>query len=240
MAVYLLYPYGGFPASSTDPVILPPSTEEALIVSNRATAAGTTAGTNTHGGPGYYATQGGNTAMIAQSGAGKATTNYHQGPLRLPCISLGSLALASYETNGTAPTAGTMSLTEIHVPYTQTWTGIGVLNGTTVGTDKMLVALYGTDGTLLANSAVAGTVSAGASAMQNRAFTAPITLVPGRYFLGVQSNGTTDTLRHLAAANGANASTGAQAGTFGTVPATLTTVPVTFTDVQGTICQLYV
>jgi hypothetical protein len=152
---------------------------------------------------------------------------------------LGSAALTTYETNGTAPVAGSINLTEIYVPFTQTWTGIGVLNGTVVGTDNHLVALYGSNGALLANSAVAGTVSAGASAMQNRAFTAPITLLPGRYFLGVQSNGTTATLRHLIAANGANVCTSVTAGTFGTVPATLT-VPTTFTTAVGVIAQLYV
>lgn len=240
MAVYLSEPYGDFPASSTNPVILPPATEAALIAQNKATAAGTTTGVNVVGGPAYYATQGGNTTLIPQSGVGIKTTDVPAGPARLACISMGSLALTSYETNGTAPTAGTMYLTEIYVPYTRTWTGIAVLNGTTVGTNNHLVALYGSDGTLLANSAVAGAVTAGASTFQSRAFTAPITLIPGRYFLGVQANGNTDTLRHLETANGATNSTGAQAGTFGTVPSTLTTVPSTITNAQGVICELYV
>lgn len=240
MSVYLLEPYGDFPASSTNPVILPASAEASLIAQNKATAAGITGGSNVVGGPAYYATQGGNTALIPQSGLGIKTTDVPAGPARLPCIGMGSLALTSYETNGTAPVAGTMYLTEVYVPYTRTWTGIGVLNGTTVGTDNMLVALYGSDGTLLANSAVAGTVAANASTMQNRAFTAPITLLPGRYFLGVQSNGTTATLRHLETALGATNSTGAQTGSFGTVQATLTTVPSTITNAQGVICSLYV
>jgi len=236
MSVTLLQDYQGFLSGAV--VTLPDSTETALIAQGKATAAATTSVPSIIPGLVQLATQGGNVAPV--NAAGYGTPTYYQGPLRLPVISLGSLALSSYETNGTAPVAGTMYLTEIHVPFTQTWTGIGVLNGTTVGTDNHLVALYGTNGAVIANSAVAGAVSAGASVMQNRAFTAPATLVPGRYFLGVQSNGTTATLRHLAAANGANASTGAQAGTFGTVPSTLTTVPTTFTDVQGPIAQLYV
>ena len=240
MAVYLLQSYGGFPASATNPVIFPPSTETALIADGRATAAGTTGGENTRGGPGYFATQGGNKAMVDQAGTGRDVANVNKGPLVLPVIAMGSLALTSYETNGTAPTAGTMYLTEIYVPFTQTWTGISKLNGTTVGTDNHLVALYGADGTLLANSAVAGVLSASASVFQDTAFTAPITLIPGRYFLGVQSNGTTATLRHLETANGVANNTGSQAGTFGTVPATLTTVPVTTTNAQGVIARLYV
>jgi len=240
MAVYLLQSYGGFPASATNPVIFPPSTEAALIADGRATAAGITSGENTRGGPGYFATQGGNKAMVDQAGLGRDVANVNKAPLISTAIPMGSLAFTSYETNGTAPTAGTMYLTEINIYAAQTYTGIGVLNGTTVGTDNHLVALYGADGTLLANSAVAGALSAGASAWQDRAFTAPITLIPGRYFLGVQSNGTTATLRHLETALGATNSTGAQAGTFGTVPATLTTVPVTITNAQGVISRLYV
>lgn len=236
MSVTLLRSYKDFASGAT--VTLPDSTESALITQGFAVAAGTTSMPSVVGAADQLLTQGGNSVYAPQSGV--ATPTYYQGPLRLPCINLGSLALTSYETNGTAPVAGTMYLTEIHVPFTQTWTGIGKLNGTTVGTDNHLVALYGSNGALLANSAVAGALAADASLMQNIAFTAPITLVPGRYFLGVQSNGTTATLRHLVTINGANASTGAQAGTFGTVPATLTTIPITFTNAQGIITQLYV
>jgi len=240
MAVYLTDNYLGFGPSATNPVILPPAAETVLIAQNKATAAGTTGGTNVLGGPAYYATQGGNVALVPQSGSGRDVANVNKTALVAPVIQMGSLALTSYETNGTAPTAGTMYLTEINLTATQTWTGISKLNGTTVGTDNHLVALYGADGTLLANSAVAGVLSANASVFQDTAFTAPITLIPGRYFLGVQSNGTTATLRHLETALGATNSTGAQAGTFGTIPATLTTVPVTITNAQGVIVRLYV
>lgn len=235
MSVTLLRSYGTYASGAV--VTLPDSTESALIAQGFAVAAGTTAFPSLVGGPDQMVTQGGNQASALQVGV--TTFPYYQGPLNLPVINLGSAALTSYETNGTAPVAGSINLTEIYVPYWQTWTGIGVLNGTTVGTDNMLVALYGSNGALLANSAVAGTVSANASVMQNRAFTAPITLAPGRYFLGVQSNGTTATLRHLVAANGSNVCTSVTAGVFGTVPATLTP-PATFTTAVGVICQLYV
>lgn len=236
MSVTLLRPYLGFASGVV--VTLPDDTETALIAQGLATAAGVTDMGSMLAGQAQNMTQGGNVATIPQGSAGYGTPTKYQGPLILPCISLGSAALTGYETNGTAPVAGTMNLTEIFVPYWNTWTGIGVLNGTTVGTDNHLVALYGTDGTLLANSAVAGVLSAGASVMQNRAFTSTITLAPGRYFLGVQSNGTTATLRHLLAANGSNVCTSAVAGTFGTVPSTIT-VPSTFTTAVGVIAQLY-
>jgi hypothetical protein len=236
MAVTLLRPYQTFATGAV--VTLPNDTETSLIAQGFATAANVTSMSVQIAGQQQIMTQGGNAAVIPQGSAGYGTPTYYQGPLILPVINLGSLALTSYETSGTAPVAGTMNLTEIYVPYWNTWTGIGVLNGTTVGTDNMLVALYGTSGALLANSAVAGALSAGASVMQNRAFTSPITLAPGRYFLGCQSNGTTATLRHLLAANGSNVCTSATTGTFGTVPATLTP-PATFTTAVGVISQLY-
>lgn len=236
MAVTLLRAYGTYPVGAV--VTLPDRTETALIAQGLATAAYTTSIPTVFGGPDQFVTQGGNISDVNM--AGQTTPTFYQGPLNWPCISLGSAALTSYETNGVAQTAGTMNLTEIFVPFWQTWTGAGILNGTTVGTHNVLTALYGTNGALLANSAVAGVLSAGASVFQNIAYTSPITLAPGRYFLGFQYSGTTPTPRHLLAANGSNVCTGTQAGTFGTVPSTLTTIPVTFTTAVGPICQLYV
>jgi hypothetical protein len=235
MSVTLLRPYGTFASGAT--VTLPDATEQALIAQGLARASVVTTMPAIYGGPDQFVTQGGNIATANSSGMSNPV--YYQGPLNLPCISLGSAALTGYETNGVAQTAGTMNLTEIYVPYWNTWTGAGILNGTTVGTHNVLTALYGSNGALIANSDVAGVVSAGASVMQNIAYTSPVTLAPGRYFLGFQYSGTTPTPRHLLAANGSNVCTGTQAGTFGTVPAALTTIPVTFTTAVGPICQLY-
>lgn len=237
MAVYLLRNYGAFAASSTVPVTLPDSTEAALIAQGLATAAQTTSMVSLVGAPDQIVSQGGNLAQASQ--AGYSTQTYYQGPLRLPVIPLGSAALTGYETNGVAQTAGTFNFVEIFVPYYQTWTGAGWLNGTTVGTNKGIVAVYGSDGALIANSAVAGVLTANASVMQNVAFTAPVNLVPGRYFLALQMDGNTDTVRHLLVANGAVPCTGTVAGTFGTVPASITTT-TTFTTAVGPIMQLYV
>lgn len=240
MSVTLLRAYAGYVSGAV--VSLDSDTEAALITQGIATAfAGGITASSRVGAPDMYGSQGGNLADIQQGGlTSTITASVYAGPLIYPVINLGSAALTTYETNGTAPVAGTMYLTEIYVPYAQTWTGIGKLNGTTATTDNHLVALYGANGALLASSAVAGVLAATASVMQNISFTAPITLIPGKYFLGFQSNGTTATVRHLVAVNGANIMTGSQAGVFGTVPATLTTVPVTFTNAQGVIMQLFV
>lgn len=236
MSVYLLKNYAGFTASSTVPVTFPDSTEAALIAQGYAIAAQTTAMESLVGGPDQLVTQGGNVAQATQ--AGYTTPTYRQGPSILPTIALGSAALTGYETNGVTQTAGQWNYTEIFVPHYNTWAGAGVLNGTTVGTSKYIYALWGSTGTLIANTAVAGTLSANASVMQNIAFTAPVNLAPGRYFLGVQMDVATDTVRHLLAANGSNVICGTQAGTFGTVP-NITTVSTTFTTAVAPIMQLY-
>jgi len=233
MAVTLLRAYGGFAAGAV--VVFPDATEQSLIAQGLAVASLVTIVPSLIGGPNQYIAQNGNIAFIPQGGQG--TPVAIQGPSILPNMPLGTAALTAAGTSS-VHVAGTMNLSEIFVPHWNTWKGLAVLNGTVVGTDNMLVALYGSDGKLLANSAVAGTLSAGASTFQNRDFLVPVTLAPGRYFCGVQSNGTTATSNKFVAANGVNVLTGAVAGTFGTVPATVT-VPTTFTTAQGCVCQLY-
>lgn len=234
MSVFLLKNYASYQAGTT--VILDSDTESSLVTQGLATAIVNGAVASSRVGD-MYVTIGGTSADITQAGQGPPGSA--QGPLFWPCIALGSVALTTYETAGVAQTAGTINFTEIFVPYTNTWTGGGILNGTTVGTHNVLCTLYGSNGLLLANSAIAGVVSANASVFQNIPFTSPIPLPGGRYFLGFQYSGTTPTPRHLLAANGSNVITGSVAGTFGTIPATIT-VPTTFTTAVGPICQLYV
>jgi hypothetical protein len=239
MSVYLLRNYQGFTASATVPVTLGDTTESSLIAQGLAVNATTqvTSAPNISDGPDMYVTQGGNIYNVMQTGY--TTPAFLQGNSILPNIALGSAALTGYETNGATQVAGTWQYSEIYVPYLNTWKGIGVLNGTTVGTSLVIVALYGTSGALLANSAVAGVVTATASVMQNRNFINPILLVPGRYFLAVQYDTATDTVRHVLSANGSNVICGSQTGTFGTVPASITTVSSTFTTAVAPICQLF-
>lgn len=132
--------------------------------------------------------------------------------------------------------AGSWYRSEIQVREAMTATGIGVLNGATVGTDNLLVALYDTLGNLVAQSAAV--LSAGANAFQNIPFTLPTNLIPGRYFIAVQASGTTATTRRQAAANGGNTMTQLAAGTFGVVPLSFAP-PTTFTADAGPIAWLY-
>jgi hypothetical protein len=155
------------------------------------------------------------------------------GPRIVPNVPI--LGFASLGTSA-VHVAGTWYRAEIQVREGMVAAGIGVLNGATVGTDNLLVALYDTNGNLLANSAPV--LSAGANAFQNVAFTAPVSLIPGRYFVAVQCNGTTATTRRQAAANGGNTMTQSATGTFAVIPASFTP-PTTFTADVGPIAWLY-
>lgn len=233
MSVTLLRAYGGYVSGAV--VTFPDTTESALIAQGIAAASLVTSMPSIAGAPDAFVTQGGNIALAAQSG--QSTPTFPQGPAILPNMPLGTAALTAAGASS-VHVAGTVNISEIYVPYWNTWKGLAVLNGTIVGTDNMLVALYGSSGLLLANSAVAGTLSAGASAFQNRDFLTAVTLAPGRYWCAVQCIGTTATSNKFVAANGVNVLTTSVAGTFGTVPPSFT-VPTTFTTAVGVVCQLY-
>lgn len=236
MAVTLLRPYGGFLSGAT--VMLPNDTETALVAQGIATAVSTAGLADSVGADQsqiQFVNQGGSIAPFQVAGQG--TPVVMQGPSILPNMPLGTAALTAAGASS-VHVAGTLNVSEIYVPHWNVWKGLSVLNGTIVGTDNMLVALYNSTGQLVANSAVAGTLSANASTFQARDFLTPVLLAPGRYFCAVQSNGTTATSMKFVAANGVNVLTTTVAGTFGTVPSTIT-VPTTFTTAVGCVCQLY-
>ena len=234
MAVLLNRAYGNFAANSR--VIFSDDTESALVAQGWATALSAPSETSNNSSPVPFVpiTSGGNVSQLNVAGQGNPSAP--QGPRILPNVPI--LAFASLGTSA-VHVAGTWYRSEILVPHWAGWTGIGVLNGATVGTDNLMVALYDTNGVLVANSATAGVLSAGANAFQQIAFTAATApLAPGRYFIAVQCNGTTATTRRQAAANGGNTMTQSAAGTFGTVPASFTP-PTTFTADVGPIAWLY-
>jgi len=235
MAVLLSRPYQGYLSGAV--VQFDSVTEAAIIAQGIGTAAsGYPAQSSTYltDTPLVVQTIGGNLSY-QPGGAGITVPTVPQGPRILPNTNI--QAFASAGTN-TTMVSGTLYRSEIFVPFLATWTGIGILNGATVGTNNGLVALYDSNGVLITNSAVAGAVTAGANAFQNRAFLNTVTLTPGRYFIAYQANGTTDTIRTHAAANGGNQMTSSATGTFGTVPASFT-APTTFTADVGPIGWLY-
>lgn len=158
------------------------------------------------------------------------------GRSRYSSVPIGSVAYGSMGTNTTL-VAGTIYVSEIFIPRNITLTGVAILNGATVGTNNGVVGLYNSSGTLVANSALAGAVTVGANAFQNRDFTAPYAAVAGRYWIAYQANGTTDTIRTIAVSTFIDALTKSTAGAFGTL--TALTPPTTITADVGPIGYVY-
>lgn len=146
--------------------------------------------------------------------------------------------VASQGTSAT-PSATVVYLTQIWIPHNETITGIAVLNAATVGTNKYIVALFDSNGLVLANSTTAGVTTAGASVFQQIAFTGTyVAQGPRTYWVGVYVNGTTDryfAIPTIGQAVGLAGSVSAQ--TFGTVAAV--TLPTTFTADVGPIVYVY-
>lgn len=135
--------------------------------------------------------------------------------------------------------ATSVFMTQVFIDNNATITGIAVNNGATVGTNKYIVALFNSSGTPVANSALAGVTTSGASAWQKIPFTAPVSVVgPAIYYVGVYMNGTTDNFFTIPAAGAYVGNAGTVTGqTFGTVAAV--TPPSSFTAGQGPIVYTY-
>jgi len=160
-------------------------------------------------------------------------------PTKVKSPDPGGVLYTGINTNGTTLSATTMYCSEVNLPQNKLLTGIAVLNGTTVGTDNHLVALYDSAGKLLANSATAGALAANASVYQEFSFTSTFYAVgPARYFACMQTNGTSATVRMAVTGQGDTILTKGQTGvTFGTIPSL--TVPTTFTTAVGPFVYLY-
>lgn len=171
-------------------------------------------------------------ANLITNGLGIPTTQ----PTRVSNIPIGAVAYGSLGTNA-VHVAGTIYVSEIFIPFKKTITGLSVLNGATVGTDNLIVALYpGAGGAVLKNSALAGTLSAGADAFQEIPFTSSYAAVGGLYYAAVQCNGTTAKTRRIAASTYLNL-TKSFAGAFGTL--TSLTVPTSTAADAGPIVYAY-
>jgi hypothetical protein len=154
------------------------------------------------------------------------------------CTLAGNLGTLSSLGTDTAGVNGTIWFADVFIPFVSTFTGVGVLNGGTVATDKIIVALYDSAGTLLANSALAGTSMASTNVFQETSFTATFTtLRPGRHWIAVQTNGANANIRTIATATWIDVLTNNVAGVFGTLPAL--TPATTFTAGKGPIAYLF-
>ncbi|SRR6266568_4695059 len=199
-------------------------------------------GTTGAGAPGQFSTLNASGAAVLQSTLSVAGGLTPSGGIvgtmktRIPDVDIGSVAYGSLGTDG-VHVAGTIYVAEVFWPFTKVCTGVAILNGSTVGTDSMIVGLYGSaGGNILSNSALAGTLTVGANAFQEIPFTALRTLPGGRYWIAMQSNGTTDKTRKIAANTFLNL-TKSFTGSFGTL--TALTVPTNTTADVGPIAYVY-
>ena len=155
---------------------------------------------------------------------------------RISNIPIGGVAYGSLGTNA-VHVAGTIYVAELFLPYRKTITGLAVMNGDVVGTDKLIVGLYAaTGGAVVANSALAGATSAGADAFQEIALTATYDALAGKYYAAVQCDGTTAKTRRIAASTYLNLAK-SFAGSFGTLGSL--TVPTTTAADTGPIVYAY-
>jgi hypothetical protein len=141
------------------------------------------------------------------------------GPGVLTNTPQGTVALASYGTDAVSA-IDTYYWSSGFNPTDMLVTNIACLNGTTaVGTDLVIYAIWDSSGAVLGWTALAGTLAATADVFQSIALVTPITITPGRYFVGFVVNGTTTPHQTIAASTYPNY-TGTTAGTFGAaVPA---------------------
>ena len=151
-------------------------------------------------------------------------------------VPIGSVAYGSFGTN-TSAVANTLYLAEVFIPRNFTCTGIGVLNGSQATNGVAIVSLYNTSGTKVANSA--STATSGTNAFQQIAFTATYAaLGPARYWIGVQMQNVSDTLRTIAASTFVDCFTDSQVQGSFVSPATAT-VPTSFSANKGPIAYVY-
>jgi hypothetical protein len=136
--------------------------------------------------------------------------------------------------------SGKLWYSQLFAGTTMTSTGACDLNGT-VGTDKVIYALWDSAGNLLATTALAGTNTATNSKYQCIAWVTPVNITgPGTYYIGLQGNGTADTFQAYATGGAPpNYATGVQTGgAFGTI-LPLATPSTTFTTAIGPLMIVY-
>ena len=150
----------------------------------------------------------------------------------------GAVALATAGTNQ-AITSGPRQWVEVQIPYNVTLTGIGYLVGTGA-TDSVVVEFFNSAGTVVARSIATDTeiadLVATTAEFQKVDFSSTYAAVAGTYFISVQFNGTTATVRTFPIPNSGFVANTA-AGTFKTGASI--TPGTTFVASEGPISFVY-
>lgn len=174
---------------------------------------------------------------LTVAGAVSSTGGVAAGTVSPRCVHTGNCpAMASTDGVDTTPSITETYVAECFVPCNMTVTGIGIFNGSAVGTDKLMAILYDATGAVVATTATAGTTAVNTDIYQAIPLTAPVSIVgPATYYVGLQCNGTTYRFNSLSRGlYGAGKITGT---TFGVAAAI--TPPTTMVVNLGPIAQLY-
>ena len=148
------------------------------------------------------------------------------------CATGAWMARTTTDGTDTTPVVTETYIGELEVTPATRATGVSLLNGSAVA-GNVTVILYRADGTPVAKSAA--TAQSGTAAYQRIPFSAPINLVPGTYYIGVQFNNVAARFRAIPYGDFGQAKKTGE--TFGT--ATKITPPTTFTANQGPVASLY-
>ena len=156
-------------------------------------------------------------------------------------ITIGNVAYSSLGTSTTYAATTDIYITSIYVPQDMTLTNINYLIGSVCGNAGVIGFIWNSAGTLIGNSTLSGTTPA--NTYENYFFplplTTPITIQgPGVYYIGIEGDSTSDTLRTIANVTFIGVVGKIQTGaTFGTSPGNIT-VPTTFTQTHAPIVYL--
>lgn len=139
----------------------------------------------------------------------------------------------------TTPVAGTIYYTSIFVPGDMFVTSVTFLVGSASTNGTAIVALYDEAGTLLANSALAGTTTTTAAQTQTINLTVPYYLTGPRYVtVGVSLSSTSDRLRTVPAFCSGGILGGSVTGVYGTLATPITISATQFTADKAPIVFL--
>jgi len=151
---------------------------------------------------------------------------------------------AATATSGTdtAIVAGTSFYTSVYIPGDMLITGVKVLLGSVSTNGTAIVAIYNENGTLLANSALAGTATTTAAQTQAINLTSPYTAAgPAYLVIAVSASSTSDKIRTVPAFCDAGSGIlgGSQTGVYGTLPNPLTISATNFTADKAPVLSVY-
>jgi hypothetical protein len=147
--------------------------------------------------------------------------------------------IAATSGTDTTPVAGTIYYASVWIEGDLLLTGLNILLGSASTNGTVIVGIAGSDGAVVATSALAGTTTTTAAQTQTVNLTAPTKLLgPGYYLLFAQFSSTSDRFRSVPAFCDNGIMAGSQTGVTGTIPSSLTVSATKFTADKGPVMRL--